>query len=326
MVFNADFNDLSFLDGITVTAEVEDDIRLYVRAADPTSVTSAADKYDGMKFTGNQKLEFRSGKFGDIVGYAQNGLQCDMDGEVYIYFGGTAVANNLTVFRASVGNVNNATVVLDGGEISEFMGFTDRPMSDMVNYRFTGPLGQYRVIITDKFDPTQSFTIFRVAGVFQGIAGSTIWTDDAKAVRDDYRITGQYVIKAEAGVYDMLASFVNTDSFDGEMEKINSGSGLQAALEPYPEINTQPSDPGQTPSDTDKPQDTSKPADKVTDAATKKPATTSKQTDAASGTSAVTAQPQAQEEGLNLTVVLIIIGAASAVAVAVVVIILVKKK
>ena len=245
LLFNADFNDIYFLEGVSMTSETG--FKTYVRAVDPTSVYTIPEKFDqeNVKFTGDQKIVCLSGTFGDIVGYGQNGITAGLDGDVTIVFGGTAVADTITVQRASCSLVDNATIIIDGGVINQFVSFCDRPMSDLTKYGATGPKNNCTIIVTDNFDPTASFTVNPAEGVFLGFAGTTIWTADAKTILDYEAIPGTYTIKAEAQVFDKLGTtYVNADSFDGAIEKIASGTGLPKDLIPGADANEQPENPG----------------------------------------------------------------------------------
>ena len=321
--FYAEFNNIYFLEGITVNDTNNADKRIGVRGVG----ASTEKTFDGFQYNANQKMVFLSGKFLDIAPFAQNGTKGNLNGKVTLYFGGTALTNNIVATRNAWGSASNVTFIFDGGTVERFVGYTDRSKSAMDTKGMTiGATETFTIIVTDKFDPTQSFTI-STDGVYQGFSGSTIHTEGAKDI-----VTGAYVgdyqIKAETQAYDKLGTtYVNADSFDGAMTKIASGSGVPADImadDDDPAVNEsvqQPDEPA-TPSGS-----TSTNANNTNNAPTtsKNPIKqTSKVTENA--TDAATTEAPAEEAPNNTTTIIIIAAVAVAVVVTVVVVIVVTKK
>lgn len=222
--FYTELNDLYFLEGVNVTSEA----RISIRAVG----SSTENTFDGLAYNANCKIILLSGKFNDVAAFAQNGTKGDLKGDVTLVFGGTAVANNLTVCRNAYGCVTNATLYIDGGVIDRFVGYTDKSKANMdTKGMIIGATEKFTIVVTDNFDPTNSFTI-PVNGVQSGFSGSSIYTADANAIVTSAYV-GEYKINAEpAAAQKIGTTYYNADSFDAAISVIPTGTGLPANLIP----------------------------------------------------------------------------------------------
>ncbi len=190
---------------------------------------------EGLGYVGDDyKIVVLSGTYNDVVGFGHNGCKGNFDGNVTIYFGGTAYARQLVLCRNAKYTVNNATLIVDGGHVDRFISSCDRPWMDLSNLAYeSGVTETFTMILTDKYNIADSFVEAHSGSIFCGISGTTCGFG-AESLYDD-GLGLKHILKIEAGIYDAIVADagdrMNEKSFD-EIVKIDTGSGVPADLLP----------------------------------------------------------------------------------------------